>query len=1380
MASPASPSSPCDDLSSRLYRLPRHVVPTRYDLRFEPDTGREQFEGHARIVFRVVEPLPQPTDTLVLHSLELKFAAEHVTVHVIGSDETDIPNEAPVPPSMRQSKSSAARSMATAMMVPTVACDLKCKAVVSHDMSETVELVLEGALPNTVGSGFVVTVSPFMGTINGSRTSQGMYFSNSEDPAFVATHLEPANARRLFPCYDETCFQSVYQLTVIASTGLIVVSNTPLLRDEPADGEDVVASTTTATATTVATSSSGSPFPQQQRIETSSPTTGTSPRLNRWTYRPGQRGSVTTATTTGGGANSPHSAGMGGSSPLDARRGSYSLRTRRRVVFEETPPLHSCIVGFNIGRFYIVEQPSRKQAVLCRVVFPVSEAPSAGWFALDLLTKAIDFFAEFFAFELPLKKIDLVALDCFRSLGMENWGMINLDMDYMLVRESTPLERRQRIARLVGHEVCHHWFGDWASIQWWTYIWLKEGMCRYLEYFFVDAVFPSWGIWNEFIGNIMDGALAADAVPERTHPIQFSRCEPRLIESSFDVISYGKGATLLRSLFSVISVEKLKKASHLLMRRFGNDSFNFEDLCQCIADAHSGSADDTQKKRMVSSVLKAAEVTGHPYVLVQRMATGYRVSQFTFPLPHRGILPLYVRHQRMTHGPSSIDLLTAPTNTSYEWSPERVLRPPPTPYKLPIVVLELRTNTFSSPTRLLFLEHDREDYVVDDGADPSSCGTANNSTNSNSTTSGTLPRVTGRCEDNEGHNESTPLPGKVAATRGGQECSSSSKGTTVVLPATSTSAAVLSPGSYSSVPSLWYFNYGGSGAFRLDYDLATWRRVFEVVPYLRDEDRMTITITLSRLRNVHIGHFPGEEGDRCTLLLEWLLTLAAMPNTMNAFLWHTVTERITTLAYMVQSYYCCNVFRDFVCSLYAPLHQRCLLSFAVREKTVAFQSQVHLTKSTVLSMLQLLAVCGSSIALDEAREVANWALASFFPGSDANSRVLSPLQPHGGGGGGKPERMEERMAKSASVPTLSGLGPSTSSGNLAGINSYGQLGGATPSHSSMDHGAHSVHHAPPVLGGDGGANNSSSGSGRRYQLSEAPIDFSDQLQAKAASVALWCLAEHGEMEYWAKAAVLLSRVCGEPIGPELNALHLEFPTHGLEGRSNAELTQAAVHAAPSFFLLENDIAFGFMTSILSCFQSLSQDTSLALFRNTRFLTYVLERRSLSPELLRSLINTGADYCSNGYIIALLKANFMKRTQGIVDSEMVEDYRALEFLEDSASDLLSKTSPTTAHPPKSSAGHAESQQRLRLLSTNPAIARAFDVMEANCVWMDYCCDHWQRFLRETRSKQAWTPMHSARDSHSVSTPIGDGPNVARGADDDDVEGGQNYAVGGVSI
>jgi hypothetical protein len=78
---------------------------------------------------------------------------------------------------------------------------------------------------------------------------------------------------------------------------------------------------------------------------------------------------------------------------------------------------------------------------------------------------------------------------------MENFGCIVLKEQYgHVVPGVTDNTRALRIARLVAHEVSHHWFGDGMSVDWWDDTWLKEGAARWLEFLFLDHRYARGGM----------------------------------------------------------------------------------------------------------------------------------------------------------------------------------------------------------------------------------------------------------------------------------------------------------------------------------------------------------------------------------------------------------------------------------------------------------------------------------------------------------------------------------------------------------------------------------------------------------------------------------------------------------------------------------------------------------------------------------------------------------------------------------------------------------------------------------------------------------------------------------------------------------------------
>src|SRR5262249_26836513 len=49
----------------------------------------------------------------------------------------------------------------------------------------------------------------------------------------IASELEPADARRIFPCWDEPAFKATFALTVTVPRAFLPVSNMPIAHEEP-------------------------------------------------------------------------------------------------------------------------------------------------------------------------------------------------------------------------------------------------------------------------------------------------------------------------------------------------------------------------------------------------------------------------------------------------------------------------------------------------------------------------------------------------------------------------------------------------------------------------------------------------------------------------------------------------------------------------------------------------------------------------------------------------------------------------------------------------------------------------------------------------------------------------------------------------------------------------------------------------------------------------------------------------------------------------------------------------------------------------------------------------------------------------------------------
>uniref|UniRef100_A0A665U1C4 Puromycin-sensitive aminopeptidase n=1 Tax=Echeneis naucrates TaxID=173247 RepID=A0A665U1C4_ECHNA len=227
------------------------------------------------------------------------------------------------------------------------------------------------------------------------------------------------------------------------------------------------------------------------------------------------------------------------------------------VKFATTPIMSTYLVAFVIGEYDYVESQS-SDGVTVRVYTPVGKAEQ-GKFALEVATKTLPFYKDYFSVPYPLPKIDLIAIADFAAGAMENWGLVTYRETALLIDpKNSCSSSRQWVALVVGHELAHQWFGNLVTMEWWTHLWLNEGFASWIEYLCVDHCFPEYDIWTQFVSADYTRALDLDAL-DSSHPIEV-RYKSHLISD------FGKGMN-----------------AYLL--KFQNKNASTEDLWDCLEQA---------------------------------------------------------------------------------------------------------------------------------------------------------------------------------------------------------------------------------------------------------------------------------------------------------------------------------------------------------------------------------------------------------------------------------------------------------------------------------------------------------------------------------------------------------------------------------------------------------------------------------------------------------------------------------------------------------------------------------------------------------------------------------------------------------------------------
>ena len=257
---------------------------------------------------------------------------------------------------------------------------------------------------------------------------------------------------------------------------------------------------------------------------------------------------------------------------------------RRRVVFADTMKMSTYLVAFVVGALELTP-PVDVDNTPVRIAYLAGKEHLTS-FALESASFGLGYFADYYGIVYPGDKCDLVAVPDFAFGAMENLGCITFREVLLLVdpKRATHPEL-QNVADVIHHELAHMWFGDLVTMKWWNGIWLNEAFATFMENKCSEAFRPDWNVWVNF-GLSRTAAFDVDSLSS-TRPIEFEVISPRDAEGMFDVLTYEKGAAVLRMLEQYLGETVFRDGirHYLTAHQFGNTETT--DLWDAI-EASSG------------------------------------------------------------------------------------------------------------------------------------------------------------------------------------------------------------------------------------------------------------------------------------------------------------------------------------------------------------------------------------------------------------------------------------------------------------------------------------------------------------------------------------------------------------------------------------------------------------------------------------------------------------------------------------------------------------------------------------------------------------------------------------------------------------------------
>jgi puromycin-sensitive aminopeptidase len=460
------------------FRLSPHVRPTRYEVALEPSLARGTFRGRVAIDVR----LARATSRIVLHAADLDVESARI-------------------------ETAAGRAAATVTPTP---------------VDETVALDFERPAP----AGDARIVLAFAGPL--SRHLRGFYAAEAGGQPYAFTQCEAAEARRIFPCFDEPSFKARFAVRVTVDAGHAAIGNAPVAHEE--------------------------------------------------------------------------------------RRG------RKRVVtFAETPLLSTYLFALAVGPLE-ASRVRRCGATPVRVWHVPGKGRLAA-FGLEAAARSLARLERYFGLPYPYGKLDLVAVPDFEAGAMENAGAVFFRETLLLTDPRTvSIAERKRVAEVIAHELAHMWYGNLVTMAWWDDLWLNEAFATWMAYRVVADWHPEWRMWETFEHD-RAAALALDALTN-THPIYAPVRSVAEATENFDVITYEKGAAVVRMIEHYLGASTFRAGVRRYMRRHREGNATAADLWRALEEA-SG----LDVGRVAQSWIAQP---GFPLVTLARTRGGRRVRQARF------------------------------------------------------------------------------------------------------------------------------------------------------------------------------------------------------------------------------------------------------------------------------------------------------------------------------------------------------------------------------------------------------------------------------------------------------------------------------------------------------------------------------------------------------------------------------------------------------------------------------------------------------------------------------------------------------------------------------------------------------------------------------
>jgi aminopeptidase N len=202
---------------------------------------------------------------------------------------------------------------------------------------------------------------------------------------------------------------------------------------------------------------------------------------------------------------------------------------------------------------------------------------------VKLTSQGFEFFERTFGYPYPFEKYDQLYVPEYNMGAMENAGCVTLRDEY-LPRSRQDAAFYEFRGSVILHEMAHMWFGDLVTMKWWDDLWLNESFAEWACYHAEVEATEFTEAWTGFTNARKQTGYRQDQLPS-THPIAADNPDLHAVEVNFDMITYAKGAAVLKQLVAWVGLDPFLAGLTQYFHDFAFGNSEFTDLLTALEKA---------------------------------------------------------------------------------------------------------------------------------------------------------------------------------------------------------------------------------------------------------------------------------------------------------------------------------------------------------------------------------------------------------------------------------------------------------------------------------------------------------------------------------------------------------------------------------------------------------------------------------------------------------------------------------------------------------------------------------------------------------------------------------------------------------------------------